>query len=315
MRIVVLDGFTLNPGDLSWDGLGALGKLEVYDRTSPELTVERSKGAGAVVTNKVVFDAHVIGQLPKLRYIGVTATGYNIVDVEAARKHGVTVTNVPAYSTPSVAQMAFAHLLNFASRVQEHSQGARSGRWAASKDFAYWDHSLLELDGLTMGLVGFGRIAQATARMAQAFGMKVLAYARRPSDAPGVQFVDPSTLFAQSDVISLHVPLAPETAGMINREALGLMKPTAYLINASRGGLVVEQDLADALNTGKIAGAGLDVLSSEPPKADNPLLSARNCTITPHIAWATQAARGRLLNVTTENLRAFLAGKAVNVVA
>jgi len=227
----------------------------------------------------------------------------------------VTVTNVPAYSTPSVAQMAFAHLLNFASRVQEHSQGARSGRWAASKDFAYWDHSLLELDGLTMGLVGFGRIAQATARMAQAFGMKVLAYARRPSDAPGVQFVDPSTLFAQSDVISLHVPLAPETAGMINREALGLMKPTAYLINASRGGLVVEQDLADALNTGKIAGAGLDVLSSEPPKADNPLLSARNCTITPHIAWATQAARGRLLNVTTENLRAFLAGKAVNVVA
>jgi len=316
VQIVVLDGYTLNPGDLSWEGLEALGSCTIYDRTAPADTVSRAEGAEIVITNKTEVSAEVIAQLDSLKYVGVLATGYNVVDIEAARERGVVVTNVPAYSTRSVAQMTFAHILNLTLHVGDHSGGVRSGRWSSHPDFCYWDTPLIELEGLTMGIVGFGRIGRAVAEVAIAFGMKVLVYdIARPSDVPeGCRIVGLEDVFREGDVVSLHCPLTSENKGLVNEERLGMMKESAFLINTSRGPLVDEQALADALNNERIAGAGVDVLSSEPPEKDNPLLNAENCFITPHISWATRAARGRLLKVATENVAAFLAGKPQNVV-
>jgi len=316
MNIVVLDGYTLNPGDLTWKDLEALGQCTVYDRTSPQETVSRAKDAEMVLTNKTVLSSDVIKLLARLKYIGVLATGYNVVDIEAARNSGIPVTNVPAYSTPSVAQMVFAHLLNLTQHVAHHAETVRCGRWTCNPDFCYWDTPLVELAGLTMGIIGFGRIGQATARLALAFGMKVIAYdIATPSRMPeGCQFVELEEIFRVSDVISLHCPLTPQTEKIINKERLELMKKTAYLVNTSRGALVDEQALAQALNNERIAGAGLDVLSTEPPDRNNPLLQAKNCYITPHIAWATRAARKRLLKVVVDNVASFLAGRPQNVV-
>lgn len=316
MRIVVLDGHTLNPGDLSWDGLQALGECVVYDRTPPAQVVVRAQAAEIVFTNKTVLDAATIEALPKLRYIGVLATGYNVVDVRAARERNVVVTNIPTYGTRSVAQHVFALLLELTQHVGHHAHTVRDGRWAANPDWCYWDFPLIELEGLTMGVVGFGRIGQAVATLASAFGMKVLAYDLQPPPAlpPGVRLTDLDAVFTQSDVVSLHCPLTAENQGLVNARRLETMKPSAFLINTSRGPLVNEADLAAALNAGRIAGAGLDVLAVEPPRAGNPLLTARNCLVTPHIAWATHSARARLMHIAVENLRAFLAGQPVNVV-
>jgi glycerate dehydrogenase len=315
MKIVVLDGYTLNPGDLSWESLEDLGECTIYDRTSPEEVVSRAADAEIVLTNKTVLDRAAIENLPKLRYIGVLATGYNVVDIEATRERHIVVTNVPTYGTQSVAQMVFAHLLNLTQHVAHHAQTVRNGRWSRSKDFSYWDAPQIELEGLTMGIVGFGRIGQATARLALAFGMRVLAYEPQELAAPdGVDFLDLSTLFRESDVVSLHCPLTTETQQLVNKERLDLMKESAFLINTSRGPIVDEQALADALNSDRIAGAGLDVLSVEPPKQDNPLLTAKNCYITPHIAWATRASRARLMTMVVANVKAFLDGKLQNVV-
>jgi len=316
MQIVVLDSHTLNPGDLSWEDLEALGPCAIYPRTPPELVVARAADAEIVLTNKVELSRETLLQLPRLRYIGVTATGYNIVDAAAARERGIAVANVPAYSTTSVTQMVFAHLLNLTLRIEYHAQTVAAGRWAASPDFAYWDFPLLDVAGQTMGIVGFGRIGQAVARVARALEMQVLVCDRSPQNKPGagVAFVALEPLLRQSDVVTLHCPLTPQTQKLINRQTLAWMKPTAFLINTGRGGLVDEAALADALNAGRLAGAGLDVLSAEPPPADNPLLTARNCRITPHYAWATTAARRRLLAISVANVRAFLAGTPQNVV-
>lgn len=316
MKIVVLDGYTLNPGDLSWGGLEKLGECVIYDRTPAELTVDRARDAEIVLTNKVVLDCRNLAELPHLRYIGVLATGYDVVDAPAAAQRGIVVTNVPGYATASVAQMTFALLLELAMHVGRHAAGVREGRWAASKDFCYWEKPLVELEGLTMGLIGLGSIGREAARLASAFGMRVLACDPCPGSvpAPGVKMVSLDELLARSDVVSLHCPLTDQNAGLINADSLRRMKPTAFLINTARGGLVNEKDLADALNAGRIAGAAVDVLSTEPPPADNPLLRARNCLITPHIAWATRSARVRMLAVVVDNVRAFLAGRPANVV-
>ncbi|MBN2270615.1 MAG: D-2-hydroxyacid dehydrogenase [Sedimentisphaerales bacterium] len=315
-RIVVLDGYTLNPGDLSWKDLEALGRCTVYDRTAPEDTVARAEAAEVVITNKTALSSGVIRQLPNLKYIGVLATGYNVVDIEAARSRGVLVTNVPAYSTQSVAQMVFAHLLNLALHVGRHAQTVSSGNWSSCPDFCYWDTPLIELAGLTMGIIGLGRIGRAVAGLALTFGMNVIAYdIAAPADVPrGCRLVELDDVFQASDVVSLHCPLTAENKNFVNQQRLAMMKETAFLINTSRGPLVDEGALADALNNGSIAGAGLDVLSSEPPEKDNPLLSAKNCFITPHISWATRAARERLLKAAVENVAAFYAGKPQNVV-
>lgn len=315
MSIVVLDGYTLNPGDLSWNSLQSLWSCTIYDRTPPEDVISRAAEASIVLVNKVFLPAAVIEALPKLRYVGVLATGYNCVDVEAARRRGIVVTNVPTYGTASVAQMAIAHILNLANRVGCHARTVHEGRWTTAADWCYWDHPLTELAGLTLGVVGFGRIGQATARIATALGMRVLACDSRPvPPIEGVMSADLETLFRTSDVISLHCPLTAENARMVNQRRLAMMKPTAVLVNTSRGGLIDEEALAEALNSGRIAGAGLDVLSVEPPPADHPLVRARNCFITPHIAWATRAARARLLDIVVENIRGFLAGRPQNVV-
>jgi len=314
MKIVVLDGYTMNPGDLSWEGLERLGECTVYDRTPPEKVVERAAGAEIILTNKVPFDRERLARLPALKYIGVLATGYNIIDTAAARERGIVVTNVPTYATQSVAQLVFALVLELAHHAGDHSRGVHESRWTRSPDFCYWDWPLVELDGLVMGIVGFGRIGRAVADMARAFGMKVLAHDAAAPPQTGAESVDLETLFRRSDVVSLHCPLTPETEDLVNAKRLALMKPTALLINTSRGPVVNERDLADALNTGRIAGAGLDVLSTEPPKADNPLLGAKNCILTPHIAWATRAARERLMKTVVANVRAFLAGRPQNVV-
>jgi len=315
-RIIVLDGYTLNPGDLTWKDLEALGPCTVYDRTAPEDTVARAEDAEIVITNKTELSSDVIGRLANLKYIGVLATGYNVVDIEAARSRGILVTNIPAYGTESVAQMVFAHLLNLALHVGCHAQAVSSGKWSSCPDFCYWDTPLIELAGLTMGIVGFGRIGRATANAALAFGMKVIAYdIAAPADVPqGCRLVELDDVFRASDVVTLHCPLTAENKNIVNEQRLAMMKKTAFLINTSRGPLVDEQALAQALNNEKIAGAGLDVLSSEPPEKNNPLLTARNCFITPHISWATRAARERLLNAATNNVAAFLAGKPQNVV-
>lgn len=317
MRIVVVDGATLNPGDLSWEALGALGAYEVHPHSTPAEALARCRDAEAVITNKVVFDRATIAALPELKYIGVTATGYNTIDTEAAGSRGIAVTNVPTYGTASVAQMVFALLLELTQHVGHHSGTVREGRWARSENFCYWDFPLVELAGLTMGIVGCGRIGQATARLADAFGMKVIGYDTVPFTSGKVPIapVGLDELFSQSDVVSLHCPLTPATAGLVNAARLACMKKTAFLINTSRGPLIDEGDLAAALNSGRIAGAGVDVLSVEPPKPDNLLVTARNCVITPHIAWATRSARQRLLQTSIDNLGAYAAGTPQNVVS
>jgi glycerate dehydrogenase len=315
LQIVVLDGFTMNPGDLSWQGLEALGRCTIYERTPPDDVVPRAQGAQVVLTNKTILTREVIQELPRLQYIGVLATGYNVVDVDAARDRGIPVTNVPAYGTDSVAQMVFAHLLGFTQRVSDHAQSVRNGRWTECLDFCYWEHPLVELAGQTMGIVGYGRTGQATGRLAEAFGMSVLVYDRGSVSTPtSVRRVDLETLFRESDVVSLHCPLTAETERLVNRERLALMKKTAFLINTSRGPVVDEEALAEALNSGSLAGAGLDVLAREPPPKDNPLIMAKNCQITPHISWATRASRLRLMQIAVENIAAFLAGRPQNVV-
>jgi glycerate dehydrogenase len=314
MRIVVLDGRVLNPGDLSWAELQALGPCEIYDRTPPQEVLDRARDAEIILVNKVEIRRETMAGLPRLKYIGVLATGYDCVDVEAARQRGIVVANVPTYGTASVAQMVFAHLLNLAQHVGEHARSVAAGDWTRSIDWCYWEHPLVELAGRTLGIVGFGRIGQTTARLGLAFGMKVLSFDLAPPAMEGVTPVDLATLFSQSDAISLHCPLTPQTRQLVNAQRLSLMKRSAVLINTSRGALVDEQALADALNAEQIAGAGLDVLAVEPPPADHPLLTAKHCYITPHIAWATQSARQRLLDIVVANIRAFLAGESRNVV-
>ena len=313
-NIVVLDGFTLNSGDLSWAQLSALGKLLVYDRTAEKEIVERCKEAQIVVTNKVPMTKETIQQLPQLKAISVLATGYNIVDVDAAKEHNVVVCNVPAYGTASVAQHAFALLLELTNHVGLHAQSVAAGAWQQSPDFAYTKKGLIELEGKILGIVGFGHIGQQAARIGAAFGMSILYNSRTKKETTLGTFVDLKTLFAQSDVVSLHCPLTAENKGFVNKDLLHVMKPTSFLINTARGPLINEPDLAEALNTHRIAGAALDVLSTEPPKEDNPLLHAQNCIITPHIAWMTYEARQRIMNITAQSIQAFLNGQPIHVV-
>lgn len=318
MNIVVLDGFTMNPGDLSWNELAELGSLKVYDRTSAGQVLERAKDAEAILTNKTVIDAASLRSLPKLKYVGVLATGYNVVDINVARELGIVVTNIPAYSTESVAQMVFAHILNITHRVGRYSDEARSGVWSRQADFSYTNSPLMELCGKKIGIVGFGNTGSATARIAVAFGMEVLAYTSKPQSAlpAGVTKADSiDDIFRMSDIVSLHCPLNKETSEIANSAHLSLMKKSAILINTGRGGLVNEQDLADALRENRIKAAGLDVMVNEPPREDNPLLRLDNCFITPHIAWATYEARVRLMNQTVKNLRSFIEGNIINNVA
>jgi glycerate dehydrogenase len=317
MRIVVLDGHTLNPGDLSWAGLRALGDVEIHDRTEPSEVVHRAEGAEIILTNKTVLSGEHIECLSLTRYIGVMATGYNVVDVAAARARGILVTNVPAYGTRSVAQMTFALLLELTHHVGHHAKTVAEGRWSRSPDFCYWDHPLVELDGLTMGILGLGRIGGAVAELARAFGMRVIAPNRPGRSSPGleVEGVSLEELFRRSDVLSLHCPLTPETRNIVNAERLAWMQPSAFLLNTSRGPLIDEAALAGALNRGALAGAGLDVLPTEPPVNGSPLFGAKNCLVTPHIAWATKAARTRLMNTAVQNVRAFLERRPENVVS
>ena len=316
MKIVVLDGFAMNPGDLSWKGLSDLGECQLYDRTKPEDVFDRISDAEIIITNKVVIDKPLINKLPTLKYIGVTATGYNVVDVQAAKEQNIVVTNIPAYSTDSVAQLVFSHILNVANRVELHANTVKAGDWTVNPDFAYWKSPQLELAGKTIGIVGFGRIGQKVAEIAKAFGMNVIFQNRSPkTNIPeGMKQKTLAEVFAKSDFVSLNCPLSDENNAFVNRSLLETMKPTAVLINTGRGGLINEADLAEALNTGKIAGACLDVLSTEPPSAQNPLITAKNCFITPHIAWATFEARQRLMNITVDNIRNYLTGNPLNVV-
>jgi glycerate dehydrogenase len=317
MRIVILDAHTTNPGDLDWAPLAALGELVVYDRTPADEIVARAAGAEAVLTNKTPLSAATLAALPGLRYAGVLATGVNVIDVAAARAAGITVANVPAYSTPGVAQAVFALLLELTNQTGRLSADVHAGRWKACEDFCFWDGDLVELDGLTFGIVGYGDIGRRVARIAAALGMRVAAAtrSRRPGTVEdGVEFLALDDLFGTADVVSLHCPLTPETNLLVNAARLAAMKPTAYLINTARGGLVDEQDLAEALSAGRIAGAGLDVLTSEPPREGSPLLKAPRCVITPHVAWATRKARARLIAAAAENLAAFQRGTPRNVV-
>lgn len=319
MKIVILDGYCENPGDLSWDALAALGELTVYDRTDDTdvaQIVQRIGDAEIVITNKTPVRRAVFEACPSIRLVSMLATGYNVVDVAYAAERGIPVSNIPAYGTASVGQFAIALLLEICLHVGDHAAAVREGRWTACADWCFWDHPLLELDGMTMGIIGFGRIGQRVGRIARALGMRVLAYSRTETEEGRAiaDYVPLDTLLAEADVISLHCPLFPETAGIINRESIAKMKDGAILINNSRGGLIVEQDLADALNCGKVYAAGLDVASEEPIRADNPLLHAKNCIITPHISWAAKQCRVRILEQTVENVKAFLAGKPVNVV-
>ena len=317
MKIVVLDGYAANPGDISWDGLKALGECTIYDRTTPEQLIPRSADAEAILTNKVVITADAMEHLPNLKYIGVLATGYNVVDIPEARRRGIVVTNIPAYSTASVAQMVFAHILNITQHVAHHSDEVRRGRWTTNSDFCFWDTPLIELSGKAIGIVGLGHTGMATARVAMAFGMKVRAFTGKsflqlPRE---IEKVDMDSLFSLSDIVSLHCPLTESTRHLVDARRLKLMKPTAILINTGRGPLVNEHDLAQALSEGIISAAAVDVLSTEPPQADNPLLTAPNCYITPHIAWATLEARQRLMAIAVENLQAYVDGKPIHNVA
>lgn len=317
MNIVVLDGYTLSPGDLAWDALEKIGRTTVYDRTPEQLIVERASGAEAVLVNKVPLNRPTLRALPRLRYVGLLATGYDKVDVTFAKESGVIVTNVPTYGTDSVAQLAITLLLELCHRTGVHSDAVRSGAWSRSEDFCFWLSPLVELRGKTLGIAGFGRIGRRVAEIARALGMRILAADQVRPIAPtydDFQWATINELLEAADAISLHCPLTPETQGIINARALARMKRTAFLINTSRGGLVIDQDLADALNENRLAGAGLDVLSIEPPPPDNPLLSAKNCIVTPHLAWGTREARERLMKTVAENLEAFVQGRPQNVV-
>lgn len=317
MKIVVLDGCAANSGDISWDSLTQYGELTVYDRTDDADVIARIGDAELITTNKTVIDRHAMESCPKLKYIGVLATGYNVVDLDAAKEHGIVVTNVPAYSTDAVAQFTFALLLELANQVGVHNSSVKDGGWVRSKDFSYSVMPTMELYGKTMGIIGYGSIGHRVADIAHAFGMKVLVSSRTEKKLPEggwIRWVSREELFAEADVISIHCPLFPETKGMINRETIGLMKRTTLVINTARGGCIVEQDLADALNSGRIAGAAVDVVSQEPMKEDNPLLTAKNIIITPHIAWAPREVRQRLLQIAGDNMGAFLAGHPINVV-
>lgn len=317
LKIVVLDGYTLNPGDLSWKDLEALGTVKIYDRTRPGEVVERATGAQVVLTNKTVLDGEALSQLPDLKYIGVLATGYNVVNLEAARRQGITVTNIPAYSTDSVAQMVFAHLLNITQRVGHYAEEVASGHWTKQADFSYWNTPLVELAGKTLGVIGLGHTGMATTRIALAFGMQVLAYtSKSAAELPaGIRKADSlEQVFSDSNVVSLHCPLTETTKNLVNMERLKLMKREAVLINTGRGGLVNETDLAEALEKGLLAAAGVDVLSSEPPVPGHPLVGVKNCFITPHIAWATLEARQRLMGQAVRNIEAFLSGQPINTV-
>ena len=313
-NIVVIDGYTMNPGDLDWGPLEGLGPCTIHERTPAEQLYERSRDADAVITNKALYDRAMIGRLPRLRYIGVSATGYNVVDLDAARERGIPVTNVPGYGTDSVVQATLAHILALARRVEYHSETVRAGKWSKGEDFCYWDYPQVELTGRTLGLMGCGQIGRGVARVALALGMQVIANDPSPQAGADVKYVDMDTLFREADVVSLHCPLTEQNREIINAETLSKMKSTAWLINTARGPLVNEADLTRALNEGSIGGAGLDVLNVEPPAADNPLFRAKNCHITPHLAWASRDARRRVLNITAENLRSFLEGNPVNVV-
>lgn len=313
MKICILDGYSLNPGDLDWSPVERLGDVTLFDRTPADKIVERAADADIVLTNKVPFSADTLRQLPRLRFICVLATGYNIIDTEAAARQGVVVANIPAYSTMSVAQMAFAHILNITNHVASYAREVADGKWTNCPDFCFWDSALTELAGKTMGIVGLGNTGMATARIAVAMGMKVVALTSKSADTlpEGITPAPLDDVLATADIVSLHCPLTPSTRHLINAEAIGKMKPSAILINTGRGPLVDEQAVADALNGGRLAAFGADVLSQEPPRGDNPLLSARNCFLTPHIAWATLEARTRLMSTATENVRQFIAGEPV----
>jgi glycerate dehydrogenase len=320
MKLVVLDGHTLNPGDLSWEPLEALGNCTVYDRTSPGEVLARAMSADILLTNKTVLDRPIIEALSSLRYIGVLATGYNVVDLAAARAHGIPVTNIPAYSTASVAQMVFALLLELTQQVGHHAHLTRWGHWSECPDFSFWDRPLIELDGLTLGIVGFGAIGQRVARIGRAMGMNIIVHTAHPerhaeeAQKLEARFADLDELFSAADVVTLHSPLTDATRHLVDASRLARMKPTAYLINTGRGPLIDEGALAQALKEKRLAGAGLDVLSQEPPPGGNPLLTAPNCFVTPHVAWATRAARQRLLTTAVANVQAFLNGKPQNIV-
>lgn len=317
MKIVILDGYSVNPGDLSWEELEACGELTVYDRTNTEDILKRTKNADAILTNKVVISSEIIEKLPNLKYIGVLATGYNVVDIEAAKKRGITVTNVPAYSTNSVVQMTFAHILNLTNRVAHYAHENRKGKWSASPDFCYWDTNLGEIAGKTLGVVGLGNIGYKVACIARDFGMDVFACTSKNSaDLPdGIQKVTFNGLLGISDILTLHCPLTPQTKEMINKDTLSQMKRGALLINTGRGALVNDKDVAQALCEGQLGGYGADVMTQEPPKPDNPLLSAPNAYLTPHIAWATLEARKRLVSIASANVAAFVQGSPKNVVS
>lgn len=317
MNIVVLDGYGLNPGDLSWERLHKIGNTKIYDRTAKEEIAERIGDAEIILTNKTPISAEIMDKT-RIKYIGVLATGYNVVDIEAAKERGIIVTNVPAYSTASVAQMVFAHILEICHHVAHHDRTVKEGRWQNCPDFCYWEKPLIELDGKVMGIIGYGRIGQAVAKVAQAFGMKVIAYSpriRKELENENMRYVELDELFAQSDIISLHAPLFESTRNIINKESISKMKESVIIINTSRGPLVNEQDLADALNSGRIYAAGVDVVSEEPIKTNNPLLKAQNIFITPHIAWAPKEARVRLMNIAMENIESYIAGSPINVVS
>ena len=316
MKIVILDGYTENPGDLSWEELGKLGDLTVYDRTPESEIISRIGDAEIVITNKTPLTRATLDACPNIRYIAVLATGYNVVDIAAAKEKGIPVSNVPTYGTASVGQFAIAMLLEICHHVAHHSQTVYEGKWNACADWCYWDYPLIELDGKTMGIIGFGRIGQTTGKIAKAMGMKVLAYDSFPSESGKAiaEYVDLDTLLASSDVVALHCPLFPETQGIINKDTIAKMKDGVILLNNSRGPLIVEQDVADALNSGKIYAAGLDVVSTEPIRNDNPLLKAKNCIITPHISWAPKESRQRIMDCTVSNVFSFLNGAPANVV-
>ena len=317
MKIVVLDGYTENPGDLSWEGFSQLGSVTVYDRTNADQIVQRIGDAQAVITNKVPITAEILAACPSITYIGVLATGYNVIDTEAAAQRGIVVTNIPSYGTQAVAQYTFALLLELCHHIGHHNRSVQEGRWAQSIDFCYWDYPLIELAGKTMGIIGFGRIGRAVAALAQAFGMKVLAYSpsRDPRDEHDMcSYADFDEVLASSDVLSLHTPLTEKTSKMINQSTISRMKDHVMIINTSRGQVINEHDLRDALLSKKVAAAAVDVVSAEPISNDNPLLGLDNCIITPHIAWASKASRQRLMNIAVDNLRAFIAGKPVHVV-
>ncbi|MBQ9850637.1 MAG: D-2-hydroxyacid dehydrogenase [Clostridia bacterium] len=314
MKITILDGFAENPGDLSWDWLGEYGEFTVYDRTPADKIAERVDGCDVIITNKTPLRAELLGTLGNLKYIGLLSTGYNIVDWEWCKENGIPVCNIPSYSTDAVAQLTFALILEHTNAVAVHSSSVHDGEWAACADFCYQKTPLTELSGKTLGIIGFGNIGKAVAKIAAAFGMKVIVSTNHPAPFDGVEFADTDTLLSKSDFVSLHCPLTEKTEGMVNAEFLSKMKPTAMLINTSRGQVVNESDLAYALKNGIIAAAGLDVLSSEPPKADNPLFGLKNCHITPHIAWAGYETRLRLMEICKENMRAFANGNPINIV-